>query len=78
MTRTKQALRAIIIGLFLLITSSGCQLLEPYTEGAAEKVAKGVNEYCANTDQDYRFKFRTLVNAQAAPNQIAVSCAGDK
>jgi len=64
-----------ILFVVLLLAVSGCAALSGLTDKGADKVAKGVIEYCANTDAAFRAQFRADINAKAAGNTIAVECA---
>lgn len=57
-----------------VILLSGCSLL-PVT--AKDKIASGVQKYCAGMTVGERMVLRSEVNAIIAPNEIRVTCAGD-
>lgn len=60
----------------LLLATEGCSLLAPQLDKAAEGAGKLVTFYCTNiTDASIREQFRAAVNARAAPNSVAVTCA---
>lgn len=75
MLSLKNRLFAILILALFVFASNGCQVLSKFQTQAADKVAKGVAEYCKNTDAEFREKFRADVNAQAAPHSVQVECA---
>ncbi len=60
----------------VLLLASGCTLLSPQLDKAAEGAGKLVTFYCQNiTDSALREQFRAAVNAKAAPHSVAVTCA---
>jgi outer membrane biogenesis lipoprotein LolB len=63
---------SLIIAIFML---SGCAQLLKLQGQAAEKAAQAIEQYCKNTDPDFRAKFRAEVNAKAAPNSAEINCA---
>jgi len=65
----------LLTALFFVSTLAGCALLEPFQDQAAEKVAEGVIEYCAQTDAAFRTDFRAKVNADTGGHTIQVECA---
>ena len=65
----------VILLIVTMFALSGCAALSGFTDKGADKVAKGVIEYCANTDAAFRAQFRADINAKAAGNTIAVECA---
>lgn len=58
----------------IAIVLSGCSYLMTAQDKSAEQIAKGIAEYCKNTDAAFRDQFRTAINEKAAPNSIAVNC----
>ncbi len=63
----------ILLGItFWLVT--GCALLEPYQEEAADKVADGIDRYCKETDENFRSNFREEVNSKTNGATIVVTC----
>lgn len=67
----------IVLLIVTMLTTACSQLLRAQDKGA-EQIARVVHEYCANTDQDFRVKFRAAVNEKAAPNSIIVTCGGSE
>lgn len=63
----------VLLTLFVV----GCAQLLKLQGQTAEKAAQAIEEYCKNTDADFRAKFRAEVNAKAAPNSAQIICAGD-
>jgi len=68
----KLKLLSIVI---LAVSLTACAQLLKIQGQAAEKIAQGIGEYCKNTDAAFREKFRDEVNAKAAPNSAAITCA---
>ena len=62
----------IMISLMLL---PGCANMMGLVEDGADAAARGINEYCGNTDADFRAGFRAEVNEAAAPHSAAITCA---
>ena len=58
----------------LIFALSGCSYLMTAQDKSAEQVAKGISQYCKNTDEKFRTDFRAAINAKAAPNAIEVTC----
>lgn len=61
--------------LLALLMLSGCAQLLKLQGQSAEKAAQAIAAYCENTDAAFRAKFRAEVNAKAAPNSAAITCA---
>lgn len=71
-----------ILALLTLSMLAGCSLIQDLlppetTEKAAKVVGERVTDYCEKVDEPGRERFEPLVNENAAPNSIAVTCAGD-
>lgn len=65
-----------ILVLMTALTMSGCSLLAPQIDKAAQGAGKLVTFYCDNvTIPEVREELRAKVNAAAAPNSVAVTCA---
>ena len=59
-----------------ILALSGCSLLAPQIDKAAAGAGKLVTFYCQNvTLPQVREELRAKVNAAAAPNSVAVTCA---
>lgn len=65
---------SLIIILVFVVSFTGCTVLDSISDESAEKVAQGVQKYCANTDEDFRSKFREKVNTKASPHSVKVEC----
>lgn len=67
-------MKIIIPILVAAFFATACAQLMEAQSKTAEQVARGVAEYCKNTDEAFRTQFRAEVNAKAAPNSIIVTC----
>ncbi len=66
----------VLLVLPLLVLATGCQVLAPQIDKAAAGAGKLVTFYCTNvTVPEIREELRAKVNAAAAPNSVAVTCA---
>ncbi len=68
-------MRALAVLFSILFFTVGCAQLLKLQGQAAEKAAQGITEYCKNTDEAFRAKFRAEVNAKAFPNSAQITCA---
>jgi len=58
----------------LMVLPAGCAQLEKLTADAATQAARGVVEYCKNTDQAFRARFQQQLNTASAPHTLAITC----
>lgn len=63
-------LYTIILALML----SGCAMLSPQIEKAADKVQEGVDRYCAEVSEQARADFREKINPTPGGATITVTC----
>lgn len=71
----KRIFAPFLLGLAAALLS-GCQLLAPQLDQAADAAGKLVKFYCDNvTSPEVRQQFREAVNAKAAPHAVNVTCA---
>jgi len=68
----------VLLGVFIVLANtfgvSGCTQLLRIQAQAAQQAANGIAEYCKNTDETFRAKFRDDVNKIAAPNSVEIIC----
>ena len=62
------------LAIITIMAFTGCAQLNDLQSKSADQVAKGIKEYCKQTDQDFRDKLRADINAKAAPHSIVVNC----
>lgn len=52
-----------------------CAQLNELQDRSAEKIAEAIDQYCANTDEDFRSGLREDINGKTAGHSIAITCA---
>ena len=65
------------IALLLSVTLSfvlACASFAPALDRSADKIAEGVNKYCAETDEAFRSQLRAQVNSKTDGATIVVTC----
>ena len=63
----------LLSGGWVILFGSGCALLEPFQEQAADKAAAAMNKYCEQTSETFRTQFREEVN-QKTNHSIVITC----
>lgn len=58
---------------FFAAALAGCALLEPFQDQAADGIADAIDEYCAQSDENFRSEFRDDVNSKTDHN-IEITC----
>lgn len=63
----------------LLLTMSGCAMLDQAQTKGAREVAKAIIKYCQSTDAYFREDFRAKINEELEPHGISerVYCKGE-
>lgn len=67
----------LFLVLLVIVFATGCSILNHATDKAAEKIADGVERYCAELDPLVRENIRNNINSRLDGQNILVTCKGD-
>ncbi len=65
---------AVLVSFTVFVTAAGCTVVGSALDRSSDKIADGVDKYCAETDENFRTNLRTAVNSKTNGATIVITC----